>query len=221
LVCPVWATVFGILKCIDLSCSIKCNCSNCDQNVCNNSIVISNQSSTFNVSILSIPAFDIESSNINLTSIKIVVDTNVIILNSTLLFKSSSIISNGCINLSKSNLTVDLSNISNNQTTLLLLNSSQGCLNGSYTVTYLNKPSCTILTHEENEYSIVVALTKESDCNNPGSLEAWEIALIVVGGLVLIFIAIVLLIPPIRNKIFPFEKIRLKRTKKDKVLRGF
>jgi len=76
--------------------------------------------------------------NLNLTSIDIISDSY-FISNSIIFFNSSTMIANGCINISHTNFIVDLTQ--SNLSTLVLLNSSSGCLNLSYSITYLNRPT--------------------------------------------------------------------------------
>jgi len=154
----------------------------------------------------------IEGSNINLTSIQLTTDLYITILNSNILFNSSTIISKECINLSNTTLTVDLSNTTD-EGKILLLNSTSGCLNlNSFSLSYLHQPKCTILKSEEDTYSLYIIFTKLQDCSpkeSENQLPLWIIIVIIVGsvvGLALIFIIIVLIVPKFRKAIFPYQR---------------
>jgi len=157
----------------------------------------------------------------------LLIKRNLTLINSTLNFlKSSSIITNGCINISNSNITVDLSTLSltkNDGDSILLFNSTLGCLSGNmYSITYLNKPNCTSLKSYINSYSLYVIL-RLSDCNEtPAPFNLLIIAIIILGsviGIAIIVLALICAIPSIRHKILPYENKRKKREKqRDKVM---
>jgi len=138
---------------------------------------------------------------------------NLSLSNSTLVFDSSTIYVNGCISLLNTSLTVDLSNLNNitNQEKLVLLNSSMGCLNGSsYTIHYLNQPKCYSILSEKDDNSIFLIFSK-NNCNEESqkqnTFQSWEIAVIIVGSVVVLAIIFVLLalFSPLRRKIFPHQ----------------
>jgi len=99
---------------------------------------------------------------------------------------TSSIISvAGCINITNVSLVVDLSKYSN-LNKLVLMNSSNGCLNiESYSISFLNQPNCVQQTRNGNDsFSIYVIFTQDNcevtTIGHSSSLPAWEIAIIVV-----------------------------------------
>jgi len=117
---------------------------------------------------------------------------------------------NGCINFNHTKIYVDLTNTTS---TKLILNSTSGCLQlSSNQIIYSNEPKCITLKSEENSYSLIVVFQTNTDCGakqeSQISITWWEITLIiVVAGLVLIFVAIILLVPSIRSKIFSKQKV--------------
>jgi len=70
-----------------------------------------------------------------------------------------------------------------------------------------NAPPC-----EENSYTLSIVFIKQPDCisNNETPNDSWKIILIIVVssvvGLALIFIAIILIVPSLRKKIFPHKR---------------
>jgi len=203
-------------RCVDANCSIKCSCDSQEtcygvNIVCNNDIVVTNQ----NLSLLTFSNFSfggnltITESILDINSIDLIVQKVIYISNSTIFFNSSSIITSGCINISNTNFTI---NLSNNEHNLYLLNSTSGCLNGHpNSITYLNQPKCTTLKTESNAYSLLIILSEQTNCNlsQGKTLQPWAIALIIVGiviGIALIFLLIVLIVPTFREAIFPHEK---------------
>jgi len=99
------------------------------------------------------------------------------------------------------------------------LYSKSGCLNiNSLTTSYLNEPNCTTLKSEQDSNSLYIILIAQPNClsNIVPPNDSWKIVLIIIGsvvGVALIFVLIVLIVPPLRHKIFPFEKKRYKRNK--------
>jgi len=197
--------------CIDSNCSTFCLCDhNCSEiKNCNNNISITNQSLIFSENITFQGNLTIEGSNINLTSILLTTFSNISISNSNLIFNTSAILSDECIKLSNTTITVDLSQQSSNISKLLLLNSSLGCLSiDSYNINYLNKPKCTQLESEENAYSLYIIFVRQSysECEtieNQNTISWWEIALIIVGsivGVALIFLVLVFFYSFIKKK---------------------
>jgi len=149
--------------------------------------------------------------NLSLINTEILTKKN-ISLNSTLIFNSSSIVSEGCINISNSNITVLIPQNILNDENILLLNSTQGCLNGDpFKITILNLPPCTSPQTIQNSFIFSIQLIKQSNCEtgkNEG-LEPWVIILIIVGA-VLVFLVIIIIfaVPQIRRAIFPTRAIR-------------
>jgi len=165
--------IFCDQKCIDFNCTILCSCttSNCSQqNTCNNNITITNQ----NITIIPETYYQflgnvvINESNIDLNSVQLSLSNNISFSESTITFKSSSIIAKGCITLSNTKFIVDLSN-STSTSNLLLMNSTLGCLSGTYSMKFENQPKCSELKSELNSYSLLVLFTK-TDCNNSQTL---------------------------------------------------
>jgi len=187
-----------------------------------NNITINNQTAfVINTTIIIQGNIEINQSNINFNSIELIIDRDLTISNSTLYFNSSSIVTKGCIYLSNVNITVDLSKIPDNESKIVLLNSTSGCLDvNSYNLAYLNRPKCTTLTSEKDSYTLVVIFTHEENCGSESETQApfasWKIVVIVIGivvGIAIIFVILVLSIVPLRKIFLPYEK---KKDEKDK-----
>jgi len=90
----------------------------------------------------------------------------------------------GCIIITYSNITIDLSRVTPNfEQKLVVFNSTKGCVNlVSNRVTLLNVPSCTA-TWNQDYHSLYVSISPEASCNKPFSLTWWEILLIVIGSI--------------------------------------
>jgi len=195
-------------RCIDINCTIPCVCN--DSNACSpinftcqNNIVIKNQNFTFIPSLIQVSGnMIVDHSNIDINSNEIYFDHNITLSDSNIIFNSSSIIAGGCINISNSIITVDLSNVSNSKS-ILLLNSTAGCLiETSLVIFYMNQPACSILKNETNSYSLFVIFEKQSCEQKNNLIPTWEIALIITGsivGLGIIFVVLVLIIPSLRH----------------------
>jgi len=200
--------------CVDNQCLISCVCNDpilCHQGgiICINNITIYNLNISINSSIQFEGIILIENTNLDLSS-NLFSELNITLSNSNILFNLSSIISNSCINISHTNLTIDLSHIPPHEEKLLLLNSTIGCLIGdSYTIYYLNQPSCATLNSVKTSYSLIIIL--QFGCQSLANpIEIWKIALIVVGsivGLAVIAIMIILITTTIRKKILHKKKI--------------
>jgi len=166
----------------------------------------------------------IDASNVNLSSIELVIDKDLSISLSNIEFYYSTIVSKGCINCTKVNFTIDLTNVTLTNDKLFLMNSTIGCLNIiDSTFNFINAPKCTTLTSETTPTSLFILFSNSEACNptNPQkALPIWEITLITIGAVVgagLIFILIVMVIPDLRNRFFPNKKVRydLKRRTKE------
>jgi len=148
----------------------------------------------------------IEESNMDLNSNVLQFNSNLSLQNSTIYFNSSSIIVAGCINISSSNIIVDVSSSLNNGD-ILLFNSTSGCLKGdSVNITFLNEPKCSILKTEMTTYSLYVIFIKQSTCGST-PVYTLEIVLITIGcivGVALLTVVIILVVPSLRRKIFPY-----------------
>jgi len=70
-----------------------------------------------------------------------------------------------------------------------------------------------MIQNEKDSYSLFIVVIKQS-CSAQEEIESWEIALIAVIasviGLAIIFLLIVLLVPKLREKIFPFKSTNKK-----------
>jgi len=194
--------------CIDTNCTILCYSD--EPKTCKNNITILQIKFSFNSSIMFQGNTLIEESNFGLINSQLLFQKDIDIFNSTILFNSSSIISEGCINLTDTNISIDLTNINSNQDQLLL-NSTAGCLllGNTLKLTYVNQPSCTTVQKYIDSYALIIVL-KETNCND--SLLIWVVIVIaIIFGLTLILSVIVLVIPSLRRKIFPFVRKRKER----------
>jgi len=229
----ITSEIIVIKKCIDSNCSFNCNCSdsceNNDSTTCMNEVIISNQTiSLTNTQFFIEGNITIQQSNVNLTLIDLIAESDLSIINSNILFNSSIIISKGCINITNANITVDLAHISQNVSKLLLLNSTSGCLNiQSVSITYINQLQCTVLTTEKTTYTFAILFNKKSNCletNNSAQTELFIIILIIVisiVGLAILFIAIVMIVPSFRYKMFPRLKQRkIAKSKKKNMIKN-
>jgi len=201
-------------RCIDENCSILCYCNDSsvcigdqDKTICDNDISIIKLNISFE-SLLTQFTGDIlaEGSNIILNSTEIYISKNLTLFNSTLLFNSSSITTEGCINISQTNFTVVLSNATIGQK-IILLNSTSGCIYGEpFSITFLNQPKCTIVSSVMDSSTLAIAFVKQSKCDNSiaeSSFPTWELALIVIAsavGLIIITLLLVMSIGSIRKK---------------------
>jgi len=155
----------------------------------------------------------ISDSTFKVTDDQIYVDRDISIVNTSIYFSSTTINAQGCINISNVNFTIDLSNTTLATEKLILLNSSAGCLNfGNYSISYIHQPKCFSTTSDFDSDSLYIIFTKLSSCNEPEKqtqMEEWKIGLIIIGivlGVAIIFILIVLLVPFLRRKIFPYAR---------------
>jgi len=220
------ARSFRNFRCIDSNCFIDCICNDTntcegDNLICMNDILINNHTITILNSTFFKGNITIQGSNLILP-VELIIDSFINITDSNILFNSSAIISENCITLSNINITVDLSQESNTNT-LLLLNSTAGCLNiSSYTIIYLNRPKCKNTVSKVNSYSLYIAFATVPNCleSEQQNIQEWIIALIIIVsaivGLALIFVILSLVIPSLRRKIYPHQektKIRKKINK--------
>jgi len=151
----------------------------------------------------------IEGSTGNLNSIELIVEKNVTLSNSQFKFKNfSSIASYGCVNITKTNLTIDLNGINTSKKTLI--NSTIGCISqNDFSISYINAQSnCVPQTQQQTQQSSLVILVVVT-CGS--SSIPWYVIVIIAGSilaLVIIFLVIVFSIRKIRNKIFTRRKVR-------------
>jgi len=208
-------------RCIDSGCYLSCTCNDtnsCSENICENDITIFNQNFSL------IPSLNysfegnslIEGSILNINSSILNFQNNLTLKNSSIVLNSSSIIVNGCLNISNSNITVDLSSNFQTNDKIFLFNSTRGCLYGeSFSISYLNEPKCSILNVENDTYSLFI-IFKQTNCGENQEKSQnntwWIVLIIVIGsviGLGIIFVVITLVTPPLRKLIFPY--LRKKR----------
>jgi len=190
--------------CIDSNCSFTCVCddpNSCGNNLCNQNLSLSNQPFSLNSTTLYIKGnMIIDESQISLNSSTMIIDKNISITNSSLDFNSdSSVVANGCINITQSKINVDLNNTQNTKL-ILLFKSTSSCLNGnSYTVSYKNQPPCSSTNSTSDDSSIVVLLN-QNNCNG-SSLNIWVIVAVLgaILGVAIIFILLVLTVPRLRS----------------------
>jgi len=75
----------------------------------------------------------------------------------------------------------------------------------------VNQPKCTLITSTSDDSSLFFA-SQVTTCDTNNTLETWQIAVIIVVASVIflgiVFITIVLLVPKLKNVIFPSHKIR-------------
>jgi len=149
----------------------------------------------------------INESIINLSAVELSIDKNLTLLDSTMTFNSSTIITKGCITISNTKIKVDLSNANIKLGQLLLMNSTSKCLTstGTFSIVYFNQPQCTQSTSELNSLALIVTFTNESNCEK-SPLATWIIILIVicsvVGLAIIVIVIVVLILPDLRRKIF-------------------
>jgi len=142
--------------------------------------------------------------NLNLGLVSLYTQKNIVILDSNIQLNStSSIVSNGCINITNSQFTVDLSKTSASET-IVLMNSKSGCLNiTNYSISYLNEPKCGSAQTQKNSKTLTIVIS--NTC--PTGLAGWVIAVIIIAsivGVLLILVAIVLLVPSLRRRVISF-----------------
>jgi len=200
-------------RCIDNKCKVNCDCNdivNCSVYAeCDDNIVILNLTANL-TSIYYIQGYTyIEGSNLNLSSFQFNIQQNLTLNNASIFFDDSSYLSvNGCIYINNISITVDLSTYSpESDDRRILLNSASGCLIGDEpNITFINKPNCTYVESLKDDYSI--SFIFENNCPSSLVLAPWEIAAIVFGSialLIIVFVLVVLLVPCIREAIFPYN----------------
>jgi len=211
-------------RCIDANCSIICQCfDTCESSevICFNNVTINITTIISNSTTINGTLIIINGSQVDLNSSQLVIFENVT-LNASILFSGlSSITSKECITLNNVNFTLDLSHTSSNQGKLLLLNSTAGCLNGTYEISYLNKPKCTNLISEKDASSLYIIFVQDTACEerlSQSPLANWIIAVIIIGsviGLAIIVAVIIFTVPSLRKKILPHEKGRNMKQEKE------
>jgi len=161
----------------------------------------------------------IQESDVSLTNTILSIAKNIVISNSNLFFfsNSSSIITNGCLNMNISNLTVYL-NDSIKYENITLFNSTKRCLPRILdSIQFMHGP-CLKLSTENNENILSVILLPDpcstSSDNNRSETpndNIWIILIIIVIIVVVLAISFGLLVkfvPQVRDFIFPSKKIR-------------
>jgi len=122
--------------------------------------------------------------------------------------------------VTNTNITVDLNGVTDTSNdSLLLINSTKGCIFGTPVIFYVNIPACTILKNQNTSSSLSVLFTREQNCGG-FMLATWEIVVIIAGSILIlavIFVIIVFAIPSIRKKIFPHGKDAIKEKKEVKL----
>jgi len=152
----------------------------------------------------------------NLTSL-----SNMTIFNSTIQMDIySSLTVQGCLNISNSIISVNLNFTKSIKNLITIDSSCYELKNVSYK--FLNgaspclKYDVNTLSNANNVTSLSIIASQNNCANIPSSpSDYWIIVVIVASALVLIFIAIVLVIPSLRKKIFPFSKKRDERQNKN------
>jgi len=193
----------------------------------NSSIGIKDNSVSFIFSNLSISeSVNVEDSELIISNSYIFIKENFTLSNSHLILTPNNLITvDGCINLIETNITVNLSGLTETDYSkkIILLNSTIGCLNiESLKIFLLNElPKCKILQEGHDSSSISITIIS-SECDfEEGEALGGHIVLIIIGsafGLVIIIIIMVVVVPSVREKIFPRIKFRRAIQKKQEMM---
>jgi len=186
------------------------------ETILNTSLIVQNNSVSliFGSFIIS-GTLRVENSILNITNSAIYIRDNFTLSNSSILLGSNQPINvDGCINMQKANITIDISKFNTlNSTKILLLNSTSGCLNAeSLSIFYLNEPNCKVLKSEIDSDSLFIIFVDKSDCEEvevkKSNIEEMIIYFIIGGSivaLVIIVLTVIFAVPSLKKKVFPFR----------------
>jgi len=215
-------------------CNVKCLCVNgsgynssqcTDIVISNSNVTLENDHCFFDITIIQASIILGENNFIfgNMSSSKsnlffdglTIIHGNLILTDSSLYLSNSSIVAEGCIYFSNNtNITIDVSNIAENNSEIVLFRSNKSCISQQGIINYkfINQPKCISSIEVKNESDIdTLFITYRKECgDNLSSPELfWVIPLIIifsVVGLMIVFVVIVFAIPSIRRKLFPHVK---------------